>query len=61
MQKEEILHLMQNQQIDGTEPPAPPEMVDFSMQSLQEVQCQTAILASKSMQTQVWLKILFVA
>ena len=53
MQKEEILHLMQNQQIDGTEPPAPPEMVDFSMQSLQEVQCQTVIFASKSIQTQV--------
>ena len=52
-QKTDINNLMQNQMLPRSPSPLPPEMKNFSMQTLQETECQTISLQDESTQTEV--------
>ena len=53
-QKAEISELICNQMLPRSPSPTPPETTDFSMQTLQEMECQTISLDDHSTQTEVF-------
>ena len=52
-QKTEIDELVQNQMLPRSPSPPPPETKEFSMQTVQETECQTSSLQDDATQTEV--------